>query len=407
MATNTRNKSNHKTGSKATKRRDADPIRVYADGRIAYWSGGHPGEGTRRFTRAAKGETLEEAETRIRADIGNPQALKGGRTLLQLMGAYVDAHKDSSTLDKYVGVWNNHVLGVVGAVHCRDLSQTELFEVMRSTLAKDLAENTARGVSIAFRSVIAWGHRNGWFGKQHPLVDPRHPGGLSDDIESMLSGHYDPDRKENAKVGFGLDDVPSPEAVTLLAEHLETIYSGYRRYVRVLAASGIRIEEFVGLRVEDADLDAMTLRVRRGARRKPRTNATELIDTKATKDRHTRTVQLWGCAAESLAWMVDHAVDGWLVPPDDSQKWWLAVFNRRVNNACADLGWPEGQRCHSLRHHYGTYSVAAPPVGYGLSVTDVSRWMGHSSVTTTERYYLHALDASGSAALRATSRALG
>ena len=118
-------------------------------------------------------------------------------------------------------------------------------------------------------------------------------------------------------------------------------------------------------------------------------------------------MQVWGCATESLEWMVGHATDGWLVAPDAGQERWLDALNWRINQACRTLGWPEGQRCHSLRHHYGTYSVAAPPVGHGLSVTDVSRWMGHSSVAVTERYYVHALDASGAAALEATSTALG
>jgi hypothetical protein len=36
---------------KLTRRRDDDPVRVYDDGRIAYWTGGAPGVGDRKVQR--------------------------------------------------------------------------------------------------------------------------------------------------------------------------------------------------------------------------------------------------------------------------------------------------------------------------------------------------------------------
>lgn len=46
----------------STKRRDNDPVRVYADGRIAYWTGGLPGVGVRKIERTRPDDTAVRAE---------------------------------------------------------------------------------------------------------------------------------------------------------------------------------------------------------------------------------------------------------------------------------------------------------------------------------------------------------
>lgn len=118
-------------------------------------------------------------------------------------------------------------------------------------------------------------------------------------------------------------------------------------------------------------------------------------------------MQVWSHARASLEWLVANAVDGWLVPPDDGRAWWLDALNKRINKACVQLGWDDGQRCHWLRHRYGTYSIAPAPIGYGLDPTDVSRWLGHSSLAVTQEMYVHSTHGAGERARKATERRLG
>lgn len=120
-----------------------------------------------------------------------------------------------------------------------------------------------------------------------------------------------------------------------------------------------------------------------------------------------RYVQVWTCAREHLEWLVEHAVDGWLVPPDAGQRRWLDAINRRLSSACAEAGWPEHQRGHWLRHHYATYSLTTAPVGYGFDIWEVSRWLGHSSTKVTSDLYWHAISGADQRALAITARPLG
>ena len=67
---------------KLTRRRDDDPVRVYDDGRIAYWTGGAPGEGDRKIQRCGSREAAERRTTQVRKQLlAHQPAPKGNATL--------------------------------------------------------------------------------------------------------------------------------------------------------------------------------------------------------------------------------------------------------------------------------------------------------------------------------------
>lgn len=397
------------TSEKARKRRDGDPVKVYSDNRISYWTSGVPGEGKRVFTRPAPGQHPDELAAQIRHDLGTPSLDKGGRSLLHLLGAYLEVHDlDSSTTQKYRSAWNNHILPLVGGVRCRDLSLGDLLEVVDASIDKGHKPNTVTGVVTAFRAVVTWGIARNWFGHQHPFGSPE---AIRDAVNEAMRAQFDHQLHEEPDEYYTVETVPTHEMVEQLAVELDKWFEGASHYIRVLAASGMRIAEFVALRVEDIDLELLIIRARRQGRRNRRWSATapgqgDGVWTKRLKGRRRRDIQVWEAARESLEWLAEHAVDGWLVPPDNGQAWWLDSINRRINNACAKLGWPKKQRCHWLRHYYGTYSIAAAPVGYGLDTVDVSRWLGHRNVSVTQNMYQHSTDGAAHRARKVTARRL-
>jgi integrase len=394
-----------------TKRRDGNPVKAQADGRIAYWPSGIPGHGKRHWTRPAPGQSVEDRIAELRRDIGNGAATKSSATLLHLLRAYLAAHdSDHPSTRSYRGRWNNHILVVVGAVRCGDLTLGDLLEVIDEAVRKDLSRNSVEAVITAFQAVVSWGVARGWFGQRHPFGPDS---ARRRAVNEALAANFDNDMAEEERETFTLETVPSPFEVTRLASALGARHPGSEHHIVVLAASGLRIAEFAGLRVDDIDLERLTIKVRRQARRNRTFNPASPnsgdanVWTKRLKGRQVREVQVWEVARASVEHLVANAVDGWLVPPDNNQGWWLDALNRRINTACAELGWPGRQRCHWLRHHYATYSLAAAPDGYGLNIDDVSRWLGHSSKQTTIDMYWHTTSTHDQRYQEITARPLG
>jgi hypothetical protein len=78
---------------KITRRRDSDPVRVFKDGRIAYWTGGRPGVGIRKWDRRPSSEEAQERalELRLALRAGHRGAVpRADSTLDELMQAALE-----------------------------------------------------------------------------------------------------------------------------------------------------------------------------------------------------------------------------------------------------------------------------------------------------------------------------
>jgi integrase len=71
-------------------------------------------------------------------------------------------------------------------------------------------------------------------------------------------------------------------------------------------------------------------------------------------------------------------------------------FRDAFRRQCAKAGLPEGMHPHQMRHHFASALIAA-----GVPITDVSRWLGHRSLTLTYATYSHLMPASEDTARRA------
>ena len=111
-----------------TKRRDADPVRVYDDGRIAYWTGGRPGLGEREFERCGNRAAAEVRATKLRTRLARAHGL-GPRAasvldqaMQDMLAAMRTAGEPEGSIRQYKSNWNTWVPADIGGkVRCLDV----------------------------------------------------------------------------------------------------------------------------------------------------------------------------------------------------------------------------------------------------------------------------------------------
>jgi len=144
-----------------------------------------------------------------------------------------------------------------------------------------------------------------------------------------------------------------------------------RAMLYLMACHGLRVSEVAGLTLADLDIDALTLRVLgKGAKRRT-VHLTE----------HTRGVL--------AAWLHERqaaeGVDALFVSGDNRTRghgMTARAIRHRVDAALEAAGLKqEGLSCHSLRHSFATWSLAA-----GASLQSISVALGHSDLSETQVY---------------------
>ena len=184
--------------------------------------------------------------------------------------------------------------------------------------------------------------------------------------------HRDPDAPEageDERAARALDDARDAELV------------------RVAAYTGLRRGELIALRWGDVDFVAHKLTVRRAI--------SAGVEANSTKSRRAREVPLPDQAAGALDRLSRRSE---FVGPDEyvfanrlGRRLDPTALRRRFERARDAVGLPP-LRFHDLRHTYGSLLVAG-----GVDLQSVKAAMGHSRITTTERY-LHARPATEQAA---------
>lgn len=160
----------------------------------------------------------------------------------------------------------------------------------------------------------------------------------------------------------------------------------YRCLFLLLLRTGMRIGEALGLKIEDVDLRARTICIKR---------SWTLGSIGGTKYDSERTVgisdDLYPVLSDSIDQLHRNQELGWLDPteylfPGVSRVKPLCVMSLRQNvwkGLLADAGIPY-RRIHDLRHTFATTMLQAK-----ADVTLLSRWLGHKHVGTTIDTYGH------------------
>ena len=200
-------------------------------------------------------------------------------------------------------------------------------------------------------------------------------GWTSEDVARDLPS-YKPKRKRAADP-MRRDEYLTPEDVAMVLERLDDPQD--RAMVTVMAMGGLRPGEALALRWQDVDLAGSNLRIVQsrtmGVTGIPKSGSGRSVPMPQEAAQAIATVGLRKLltARSDLVFIGKHGahVD-------------IAALRQRFNAAQDAAGVEPRRELRQLRNTFGTVCASA-----GVPLRTIQEWMGHESITTTERYASH------------------
>lgn len=245
------------TDGKVTRRRDDDPVRVYSDGRVAWYTGGKPGVGDRKIARKGTRENAEAYAEELRTELRrSPSTLgpKGDATLAEMVQDMLDTlraeHAPEGTVRQYKSDWNAHMADIIGTVRCREAATWHYRQVFSRLLQEKASQQVMRNVARTLGTVIDFGEDNDYFGTDEPFGSATRRTRIAAKYRkrARIAGAEDAKR-------ITLDVCPSAVDIDEYAAAFEKEYPGYgARLVWLAFATGLRFCELLALRWDSIDL---------------------------------------------------------------------------------------------------------------------------------------------------------
>ena len=375
-------------------------IRVFADGRIAYYPDKVAGKGHKRVV-VRGGKTLEQAHKRAleivaEVEIGASLKIDHDTTWATLFIHWERHHVSripEGTYRARMSAINRRLLPAIGDLRLIDTDRSTLTTVIDAAVESGNGAASYESELQTLTVVAQWAEDRKWL-IENPF------GSASKATKAISAGKkllQAMDRSEQGKVR--LRDVPTWDDVLRLATAVgdttrrligdENLALKYEAAVRVSAGSGLRLCELLALTVADVDLTHGTIAVTKQLDRYASWPIGGAMPVQPPKHGSVRDVRVWMRIKDDLAFLVTMAGDdGVLIPPRTPGALWADGWSNLLKAARASIGWKWTP--HYLRHHYGSYSTASVENGgFGQSYAAVQRWMGHAKLETTMRTYIH------------------
>lgn len=281
-------------------------------------------------------------------------------------GDYVDPKAGAVTLADHAGRWQaSHVSRDNTARIADNALRVHVLPVLGDRPLATLRRSDVQGLIRALSDHLA----------------PRTLRNVYDTLNRVLTSAVD-DRliARSPCTRIVLPSVPDSEVEAPTADQVHALVAAveprYRGLVVLLAGSGLRIGEALGLRVSDVDFLRRTVRVER-----QRLQDGSLGPTKTAKS--TRTVPLGTVVVDELAaHRAEYRAGEWLFTTEAGEP--LGYRRWKVEWARALRGTGLEVKTHSLRHFTASALIAG-----GASVKSVQTVLGHSSAAITLRVYSH------------------
>ncbi len=281
------------------------------------------------------------------------------------------------------GTFRGLIMTTLGDRPAREITTREVEEVLRSIASTGVAPRTVNKARQLVCAIFHYGMRPSTFGL---ATNPAQHADRRREPDAAPLAFYSPEQIEALARALAEGKHRDPIRVAMgdgetAARAREDVQDA--ELVRVAAYAGLRRGELVALRWRDVDFLGRKIVVRRALSAE--------IELRSTKSRRAREVPLPDQAAGALERLSRR---GEFIGPDDyvfanrlGRRLDPSALRRRFERA-RDAAGLEPLRFHDLRHTYGSLLVAG-----GIDLPSVKSAMGHSRLSTTERY-LHARPAS-------------
>ena len=306
--------------------------------------------------------------------------LTSKKSVAEVMEAYItagEAKLKPRTVEGKRSMAKNHILPALGQRRITSLRAQDV-EKWIAQLSKKVSIGTTRNVYNVLSGACKYAIRHDWL-VNNPCSGVELP---QDNSEIVDERHF-------------LNAIQ----VEALAQAMAAKEMHFGLLIRMAAWTGLRAGELAALRVGDIDLAAGVVQVRRTVRR---AKGGRWAYSSPKSRRSVREVPLEpALAAELREWLAAHPLEhdpGAALWPGsrNTGKGGAVDWNRTfdINNFCKRYfrpgvragiaGVPAALRWHDLRHTYASLLSAA-----GVELRWVSNWMGHGSMSVTEKVYVH------------------
>jgi integrase len=310
--------------------------------------------------------------TRVKG--AKPATLRDHRYLLAEPGA---AHLRGS------GAHRGIIMAALGDRPAADVETREINSLLDQVADSDASNRTVNKHRQLICAIYGYGSQDATFGLAN---NPAARADRRPEPERARLDFYRPEEIEHLAAALETGVHRDPTAPVVGAEELAARAAEDRQdgdLVRVAAYTGLRRGELVALRWRDVDFDGRKVVVRRAV--------SANVEASSTKSRRAREVPLPDQAADALMRLASRddftESDDYVFANRLGRRLDGSALRRRFERA-RDAAGLRPLRFHDLRHTYGSLLIAG-----GVDLASVKSAMGHSRITTTERY-LHARSAS-------------
>jgi len=305
-----------------------------------------------------------EAHQRFMVRLGNGAPGPSPRTVNDLLDAYLEHKKPGlapTTFWRYTNR-TKHVRDAIGKVKLDKVTPYLLDEFYRSPA---VTPHAAQGIAYTILGpAFKQAHRWGWIAS-NPAKDASPP--------SSIKRQMNPPAHD--------------EVLALTAALLRDGPEWLGVFVHLLAVTGARKGEVLGLRWDDIDWQAGAISIRRNVARTPALGVFTK-EPKTARGRRTVAVGEGTVALLDAYWQRAGGSDTpWLFPGDP------LAGDLPLSPAILDKAWQKAQRKHGItwRMHDIRHMVATTALSGGANLRAVADFLGHARPEVTLGVYAHAL----------------